>query len=153
VTPPLEDHWAPSFRGFRAVQYASYLALLVCLLVALSGDAGLQNLFERPSWYGVGALVAALIQTLFSPKGFAALGSYLLLQILLGFRFYRRCQKLLQRQAQKFVASLKRVLDRIWEEELNTLLDRLTQKAQQVDGRIAALRALRNPDAEDATPE
>ena len=90
-------------------------------------------------------LVSALIQTLFSPRGFAALGSFLLLQMLLGFRFYRRYQKLWQRHARKLVESLMLVLNRIWEEELTTLIDELTQKAQQVDGRIAlcALSAVR----------
>ena len=144
VAESLENDWAPSFRGFRTVQYAAYLALLGCLLVALSGAAALTNLFEHPSWYGLFGLVATLIQTLFSPRGFAALGSFLLLQIFLGVRFYRRYQILWQRHAQKLVESLKLVLNRSWEEELTILIDELTEKAQQVDGRIAALRALRS---------
>ena len=119
------------------------------MLVALSGDAGLTNLFEHPSWYGLVGLVSALIQTLFSPKGFAALGSFLLLQMLLGFRFYRRYQKLRQRHVRKLVESLMLVLNRMWDEELTTLIDELTQKALQVDGRIAALRALGSSDPED----
>jgi energy-coupling factor transporter ATP-binding protein EcfA2 len=149
VARSLDHRWAQAFSGFRAVQYASYLALFLCLLVALSGDTGLQNLFERPSWYGMVGLISALIQTLFSPKGFAALGSYLLLQTFLGFRFYRHYKKLLQRQAQKFVGALQLVFERVWEEELNILIDRLTQKAQQVDKRIAALRALCSSGTED----
>ena len=145
----LEDRLAPSFTGFRAVQYATYLALFVFLLLALSGDAGVQNLFDSPSWYRLAGLVLALIQTLFSLKGFAALGSYVLLQTLLGIRFYGRYKKLLQRHAQKFIESLKLKLDRIWEEELDTLINRLTEKAQQVEGRMAALSAFRTSETED----
>jgi GTP-binding protein EngB required for normal cell division len=145
----LDQYSAPAFAGFRVIQYVSYLALFVCLLVALSGDAGLQNFFERPSWYSLVGLVTALIQTLFSPKGLAALGTYLLLQIFLGFRFYRHHRKLLQRQAQKLVESLQLVLETVWEEELNTVIDRLTQKVQQVDKQIATLRALHGAETED----
>jgi len=145
----LEDRRAPSFRGFRAVQYASYAALFAVLLLAVTGEAGLQDLFELSGWHRLVGLISALIQTVFSPKGFAALGSYLLLQALLGFRFYGRYKKLLQRHAQKFIESLKLKLDRIWEEELNILMDHLTEKAQQVEGRISALRALRGSDTQD----
>jgi hypothetical protein len=145
----LEDHWAPSFRGFRTAQYASYLALFVCLLLALSGDAGLYNVFERPSWYFLVGLASALIQTLFSPKGFAALGSYFLLQTLLGLRFYGRYKKLLQRHAQKFIESLKLELDRMWEEELDSLINHLTEEIRQIEGRVSALSALRGAESED----
>ncbi len=40
-------------------------------------------------------------------------------------------------------------LDRVWEEKRNALIDHLTQKAQQVEERTAALRALRSSDTED----
>ncbi len=149
LTGSLDHYSAPAFAGFRIIQYVSYLALFVCLLVALSGDAGLQSFFERPSWTSLVGLVSGLIQTLFSPKGLAALGSYLLLQIFLGFRFYRHHRKLLQRQAQKLVESLQLVLETVWEEELNTVIDRLTQKVQQVDKQVATLRALHSSDTED----
>jgi hypothetical protein len=145
----LEIHWGPSFRGFRAVQYSAYLLLFVFLLFALGSGAGLQDLFDRPSWHGLLGLVLALLQTLFSPQGFAALGSYFLLQVLLGFRFYKRYKKLLQRHAQKIIESLMLELDRVWEEKRNALIDHLTQKAQQVEERTAALRALRSSDTED----
>jgi GTP-binding protein EngB required for normal cell division len=149
VTQSLDIHWAPTFRGFRAVQYASYLVLLVFLLLAMTGDAGLQNLFERPSWYGLVGLASALVRTLFSPKGFAALGSYAVLQTFLGFRFYGRYKKLLQRHAQKFIESLKLEMVRIWEEELNLLVEHFTQKTQQVEGRSEVLCALRSFGTED----
>lgn len=153
VAQLFENEWAPSFTWFRAAQYASYLTLLVCLLVALSGDAGLDRLFELPSWSGLAGLVSTLIQTLFSPRGFAALGSFLLLRILLGFRFYRRYQKLSQQQARKLIESLKLVLQRIWEDELTTLIGELAQNARQVTDRIKALRALRGSSPEEPSKD
>ncbi len=138
----LKNYHDPSYRGFRAVQSVSYLVLMGCLLVALSGDAGLAGLFEHPSWYGLAGVAVGLIQTLFSPKGVAALGSFLILQILLGFRFYRRYQRIRQRHAWKLVESLKLILNQVWEEELTALITELTASAQQVEERIAALRAL-----------
>jgi GTP-binding protein EngB required for normal cell division len=145
----LEIRWAPSYRGFRAVQYAAYLALFVLLLLALSNCAGMQDLLERPSWRGLLGLVLALPQTLFSPQGFGALGSYVLLQFLLGFRFYKRYKKLLQRHAQKIIESLMLELGRVWEEKRNSLIDHLTQKARQVEERTVALCALRSSHTED----
>lgn len=149
LTEALDQQWAPAFTGFRAIQYLSHLALFVGLLIALSGQAGLAGLIDHPSWYGLLGFVTALIQTLFSPRGFAALGSFLLLQLILGFRFYRRYRKLWQRHAQKLIESLKLMLNRSWEEELTTLIDELTQKAEQVEERLATLRALHrsNPEA------
>ncbi len=149
VTRFLGNHWAPPFKGFRAVQYASYLALSVLLLLAMCGDAALTNLCEHPSWSNLAGLLFALIQTLFSPRGLAALGSYLLLQILLGFRFYASYKKLLQQHAQKFIESLKLESGMIWEEERNVLVTHLTERAQQIEGRIAALSALYRSDTED----
>ncbi len=119
------------------------------LLLALTGDAALGNLFERPSWFSLAGLVFALIETLFSPRGLAALGTYLLLQILLGFRFYGGYKKLLQQYAQKFIESLKLESGMIWEGELNVLITHLTKGAQQVEGRIAGLSALYGSDTED----
>ena len=138
----LANHRELSVKGFRAVQYASYLLLFLFLLLAVIDETALRNLVEHPNWYNVIGLIGALIQRLFSPYGFSALGSYVLLQIFLGVRFYWRYKKLLQRHAQRFIESLKLELGRIWEEELNILISHLTEKVQEVEGRISALSAL-----------
>jgi hypothetical protein len=94
-------------------------------------------------------LIPASIHGLFSTTGFAALGSYVLLQTFLGVRFYRRCKKLLQRHAQKFIESLKLELGWIWEEELNTLIRHLMEKAREVEVRIAAFSTLEGSEKKD----
>jgi hypothetical protein len=40
-------------------------------------------------------------------------------------------------------------LDRVWEEERNAPINRLTQNTRQVEERTAALGALRSSDTED----
>jgi hypothetical protein len=138
----LADRTEFSVKGFRAVQYASHLLLFLFFLLAVIDETALRNLVEHPNWYNMIGLIAALIQRLFSPNGFFALGSYVLLQVFLGVRFYRRYKKLLQRHAQRFIESLKLELGWIWEEELNILINHLTEKVREVEGRMAALSAL-----------
>jgi GTP-binding protein EngB required for normal cell division len=145
----LANHRGFSAAGFRAVQYTSYLLLFLLLLLAVIGETGLRNLFEHPNWYNVIGLISASIQRLFSATGFAALGSYILLQVFLGVRFYRWYKKLLQQHAQRFIESVKLELGRIWEEELNILISQLTEKAQEVEVWMAAFSTLFRPDTKD----
>jgi hypothetical protein len=138
----LANHRGFPVGGFRAFQYASYLCLSSFFLLAVIGEAGLRDLIEYPNWYNTVGLIWASIEGLFSAKGFAALGTYVLLQIFLGLRFYRRYKKLLQRHAQKFIESLKLELGQIWEEELDILIRHLMEKAKEAESRMAAFSTL-----------
>jgi GTP-binding protein EngB required for normal cell division len=145
----LANHSGFSVKGFRMVQYTSYLLLFLFLLLGVAGETALRNIVEHPDWYNIIGLIPVSIQRLFSPNGFAALGSYMLLQAFLGVRFYWRYKKLLQRHAQKFIESLKLESGWIWEEELNILVSHLREKAQEVEGRMAALSALCRSETKD----
>lgn len=149
VRQSLDTQGAMPTAGFRALQYASYLLLLALLILGMSGETAWRLLFEQPSWHGLLGWASTVIRTLFSPNGLAALGSYALLQVFLGFRFHGRYKKLLQRHAQKFIESLKLELGRVWEEERNILIARLGEYAQRIEGRSASLAALAEPGSED----
>lgn len=112
---------APAFRGFKAYQRIAYSLLLAFFLFALGGEAAWLALIADPGASKALQLIITMIHAVFSTKGLAALGSYALLNLFLGFRFYRRYRKLLLRVGEKGLASLKIALGSLWEETLSEL--------------------------------
>jgi hypothetical protein len=134
---------APSSRAFRSFQVATYLVILAFLLVAVGEEGGWEALLSRPSWGSLASMISSIIRNLFSPAGLAALGSFLLISTFLGFRFYARYKKLLQRRAQKFIESLKLESEEIWEEELDSIRARLMEREQEIRSRMSVISGLR----------
>lgn len=116
VDPPLPALW-----GFRAVQWIAYVLVFAFLLFAMGGESAWQNVLNHPGAGNMLRLFLSLIHTLFSSKGLAALGSYALINLFLGFFFYRRYRKRLLRAAQKRIDNLKVALSKIWEESLDEI--------------------------------
>ena len=138
----LESSRVTRYAGFRVIQYAIYLILLLFLIVALGGEAWSVFVAE-PGWSSLGIVFLTVIGSLFSPYGLAALGSYILLHIFFGFRFYSRYKKMLQRHAQKFIDSLQYELEKVWEDELNAIISRLADYDQQLEAQISSISVLR----------
>jgi hypothetical protein len=80
-----------------------------------------------------------MVHTLFSTKGLAALASYALLNLFLGFRFYRRYRKLLLRAGKKALGGLKITLGGIWEENLDDLLRDMQGLKEEMASRLEVL--------------
>ena len=143
------EHRAAGPAGFRLLQRGVYSAVFLVFLVALGGGDPWRDFLGAP---GPGALLNLAVEILirlFSPTGVAALGSYLILQILLGFRFYSRYKKSLQRRAQKFIESLKLGLVSMWEEELLAVIGRLTERKRELEARAAELSSLKRGTGRD----
>ncbi len=132
---------APS-RGFRVIQYGVYSVISAFFVFAIGGEAGWAALLREPGAQTLVRLISHIINTIFSPVGLAALGSYLLLQIFLGFRFYGRYKKFLQRRTQKFIDSLRLELTKLWEEELNAIIGRLEEYGRELESRLSAIALL-----------
>lgn len=135
--------------GFRFVQKSVYMASFLVLLIAVAGEDLWRHFLGTP---GPGAMLNLALETLirlFSPAGVAALGSYVIIQILLGFRFYSRYKKSLQRRAQKFIESLRLGLAALWEEELLEVIGRLTERKSELEARAAELSSLTKGAAKD----
>lgn len=133
---------APSFGGFRIVQYLAYALLIVFLLLAVGGEAAWRAFLVSPSWSGFLSLMSGIVNSLFSPAGLAALGSYILLNLFFAFRFYGRYKKLLQRHTQKFIESLKLELRKVWEGELDSIIDHLKDYDQELHAQLSAIESL-----------
>lgn len=132
----------PAF-GFKLAQYVIYLVLFACFILALAGgqDAWRQ-LRDQPLWSGLLDTAGGAVTRIFTPGGLAALASYLILQVYVGFRFFAFHKKSLQRKMQKFIESLRFELVKVWEEELDLLANRMTEFDRELEKQSAALSAL-----------
>jgi len=133
----------PSFVGFRTVQYLAYVSLSLFLIMAVGGHAAWRTFLASPGWSGLAGLLAAIVSNLFSPAGLAALGSYMLLSLFFALRFYGRHKKLLRRHTQKFIESLRLELGRVWEGELDSIINHLRDYDRELDAQMSAIEALR----------
>jgi len=138
VEPPL-----PAFRLFKAFQWACYLVLLAVLLIAVGGEKAWLNVLEA---FGVASglqLLLSIINTLFSGKGLAALGSYVLLNLFMAFRFYRRYGVLLNRSSQKALAALGKSLSKAWSDCLDGILHDMRKLKEETREKTATINGIR----------
>jgi len=139
VEPPL-----PAFRLFKTVQGLLYMTLLGVLLIALGGEKAWLHVFDAPDPSSVLQLLITMVSTLFSGKGLAALGSYVLLSLFLAFRFYRRYGTLLARFSQKALQSLRQALAAAWGDCLNGILQDLSKIREKARERMAMINEIKN---------
>jgi len=133
----------PSFWVFRTLQFLTYLLLLAVLLFVIGGEAAWQAVIEQPGVANIFRLFLSAVETLFSTKGLAALGSYALLNLFFAFRFYGRYKRLAKRAAQNLIEVLKKELTKVWEEELESIVKDLHQFKAAVRSHISAISALK----------
>jgi GTP-binding protein EngB required for normal cell division len=126
-------------RGFGLRQYGIYTIILLCFLLALGGEEGWRHLLTDPSLSNFLGLVVGMVAVVFSPVGLAALGSFFLLQLFFGFRFYGRYKKFLQQRRQKFIESVGLNLRGIWQEELDSVMSRFAEYAEQLAAQSSAI--------------
>lgn len=133
----------PSFWGFRIVQHLMYACLFVLFLVALGGREAWEGIFVHPDWTSALRLVASWINTLFSTQGLAALVSYMLLNLYMGFRFYRRHRRMLERVAEKAVKHSREAMMEIWERHIQSLAEDLKDFRSDIETKRSFLDGAR----------
>jgi GTPase SAR1 family protein len=138
VEPPL-----PSFGLFKTFQWVSYLLLLAVLLIAVGGEKAWLNVLDAFGVSSVVQLLISIINTLFSAKGLAALGSYVLLNLFLALRFYRRYGTLLNKSSQKALDALRRALSKAWGDCLNGILHDLGRLKEEAREKMATINGIR----------
>jgi hypothetical protein len=145
VAAHADESAPPRFWGFRVFQWFVYLVVFVLFLFAIGGENAWQDVLNHPGTVQIMALVLSMIHNLFDAKGLAALGSYALINLFLGFRFYRRYRKVLQRGAQRKEQSLKHVLSRLWEESLDALIRDLRELKNEIQSQVSSFPMPRTP--------
>jgi hypothetical protein len=132
--PSLGSAW-----GFRAVQYLAYLVLFFCLLFAIGAETAWRDFLDHPGGGSLLRLTLSAVQTVFSSKGLAALGSYTLLNLFIAFRFHRRYRKSLKKRVAKTMETLKVALLRAWTETLEAMEKRVQALRGEISAEIAEL--------------
>jgi hypothetical protein len=132
----------PYLPFFRLSQRFTYLMVLFCFVLALAGEGTFQRAWATPEWHRFIELGFSAISRLFSPFGLAALGSYILINLFLGFRFFNHYKKLLQRRSQKFIESLKMELGQIWDDALDEIVSQLARTHEKLKNQMNMLLAI-----------
>lgn len=134
---------APAFRGFKLYQSLVYALLFAFLLLAVGGQGAWLEFLGDPGPRKALQLLIPMVHTVFSSRGLAALGSYAILNLFLGFRFYRRYQRLLQKTSEKTLEALRLALSRTWEESLDELVRDIEALKAETASRLEAISSLR----------
>jgi len=128
--------------GFCFSQWLIYGLILAAFLFSAGGEDAWRRLFLVPSVETLANLALSIISTLFSGKGLAALGSFLIINLCAGFIFYRRYRNILLQNTQKNIGRLKEVLVRVWMESIETILNDLAHFKEELLTRSADLARL-----------
>ena len=136
-----EASW-PSFMGFKIWQGFWYVLVLAVFIVALGGHTPWKDLVETPGVKNFVNLVFSFIHTLFSTKGLAALGTYMILNLFLGLRFYKRFSVRIQRIAHQRMRALKASLKAAWETEVASIDESLHKALQEVQAEKTKIAAI-----------
>lgn len=133
---------APAFRLFKLYQNLAYLLLFAFLLLAVGGERAWLDFLGNPGPSKALQLLVTMVHTLFSTKGLAALASYALLNLFLGFRFYRRYRKLLLKAGKKALSALRITFAGIWEGALDELLRDMQEVQKETAARLETLSSI-----------
>jgi len=132
----------PVLWGFRVLQGLAYLLVLALFLFAVGSQGSWQALLNNPGVVNFLQVALSMIHTLFSARGLAALCTYGLINLILGFLFYRRYKRRLLRLADKRIKVLKAVLLALWEETVEAILkdlDGLRADVRSTHSELASL--------------
>jgi hypothetical protein len=127
------------FLSFRAFQWFSYLLLSALFLFAIGGEEAWQDVLIYPGPSEIARLLLSMTHNLFDTTGLAALGSYVLITLFLGLRFFRRHRKALQRASRKKTGALRSVLSKQWEKNLDGLLQDLYELKKEAQSQLSLL--------------
>jgi hypothetical protein len=112
-------------------------------LVAVGGEKAWFHVLETFGVSSVLQLLVSIINTLFSGRGLAALGSYLVLNLFLAFRFYRRYGILLNKSSQKSLVALEQALSKAWSDCLDAILHDLSKLKEEVREKLRMIAEIK----------
>ena len=127
------------FLGFRALQWVCYLLISALFLFAIGGEKAWQDVITYPGPAEITRLLLSMIHNLFDTRGLAALGSYVLITLFLGLRFFRRHKKALQRASRNKTRALQAVLSNQWEKNLDTVIQDLYELKKEAQSQLSIL--------------
>ncbi|MCP4578424.1 MAG: hypothetical protein GY846_19295 [Deltaproteobacteria bacterium] len=132
--------------GFRFSQWAVYGFIFAAFLFSLGGENAWRHVFLTLSGESVANLLLSIIGTLFSTTGLAALGSFTVINLCVGWAFYRRYRTILIRNTRKHMGRLKEALGHVWEGSLTEMISDLTAFREDMRERRKSLSQLQHKD-------
>lgn len=144
VTAHSAQHRPVRMWGFRAIQSLLYTLVWLLFVSALGGETGWEKVAVDPGISSILRLVITMVHTLFSPKGLAALATVLMLNLFLGFRFYRHYTVILDRKANKYIDLLQFALQEIWDTKLTGIQENIEAFKAEIQRRRTALSEMEN---------
>ncbi len=136
-------------RGFRLFQRIVHGSLYGLFVASLARGELLSAVVQSPSVSSLVTLGVDLLLGLFRATGAAALGSLIMLQLFLGWRFFLRHKKWLQHRTQRFIETLEQALVRVWESELDELLSSCRRVAAGRGAAVEQIEGLRGAGRND----
>lgn len=121
---------------FVAGQRLIYGIVFLLFLSAIGGETAWHLVIEKPGWQSVFHLMISMFHTLFSETGLAALGSLILINIFLGFRFFHRFRKRRTKTADKVLDALTVAAGSAWQETLEAMTDRIDRLKEEIQSHI-----------------
>ncbi|MEA3471273.1 MAG: hypothetical protein U9R24_06125, partial [Thermodesulfobacteriota bacterium] len=73
----------------------------------------------------------------------AALGSYILINVFFGYRFYRMYGRLSEKNRARHIRSLKREVENVWNEKLDLMDKGLAGFNEEISSRISFISGLK----------
>ncbi len=111
-------------------------------LLALGGQEAWRGALSHPGVTSSVALVAAMVEKLFSGQGLAALGSWAFLQLVMGARFYREYKKSLQQRSEAIIDSLQSALEQVLRQALEQHMEVIRRCREEMEDRLAVMGRL-----------
>lgn len=137
----------------RRRQRTVSVVITVLLLFALGGREGWRAVTAEPGVAQFVGLCAAVVEKLFSGQGLAALGTWAVLQLVLGGRFYREYKKSLQRRGEAIIDSLQSALEQVLRQALEQIVEVIRQCRKEMEDRMTVMELLgKSGPFKDAVP-
>ena len=133
----------PINRIYRGVQYITYLLISCLLIVSLAGENAWKDFYAAPGISSALNFIVTAIFSAFSPRGLAALGSFVVINIFVGYRFYRKYRKIIEKRTDRLLRSFTNDLEVLWKEELDRIHERLIALVRSLNKNLDAIRQLR----------
>jgi len=135
-------------RFFMILQYAAYLAVTILFVFALGGEESTRNILEDPGWGSLLSFFASSAFALFSLRGLVALAGFLLINGILGYRFYLRHKRITENKTDRIIGRFSKKAAFLWK----ALSDKRLEELRGVCSETGMIRSFLDELAESRFP-
>lgn len=133
----------PLYGVYRGIQYITYLLITLLLTFSLAGENAWKELYASPGIASAFNFIITAVFSAFSPRGLAALGSFALINIFVGYRFYREYRRIVEKRTEQLLLSFTNDLEVLWKEELERMYEKLAALGRELNENLDEIRRLR----------